>query len=105
MKFQGNLMHLGAEERGVFVDEDENFAAFTIHLQEINVGYLVLLQKMLEGDGRYCQRFPLHIILRSIRVGFDNFAPTRCVTVATYLQQGGAVRRGNGVGLEGEVGM
>ena len=38
-------------------------------------------------------------------MGFDNFPPTRFVTVAAYLQECFAVFLGNGVWIELDVGM
>jgi hypothetical protein len=40
-------MHLRSEECGVVFYEDEDFAAFTIHLQEIDVLYLVFPKRLL----------------------------------------------------------
>ena len=98
-------MHLRSEECGVVVYEDEDFTAFTIHLQEIDVAYLVFLKKILEGDRLHFKRFAMRIILWRIRVGFDNFTTPRFFTVSAYLQEGCAVVRGNSVGIECEVGM
>ena len=47
-----------SEECGVFFDEDEDFAAFTIHLQEIDVRYRVFMNKILEGYGVTSIVFP-----------------------------------------------
>jgi hypothetical protein len=53
--------------------EDEDFAAFTIHLQEIDVRDRVFLKKILEGDRLDFNRCAIRIILWGIRLGFDNF--------------------------------
>src|SRR4030095_6789768 len=98
-------MHLRSEERCVVFYEYEDFAAFTIHLQEIDVFYLVFLKKILEGYRLHFKSFAIRIILWSIRVGFDNFATPCFFTVSAYLQKGCAVLRCNSVWIECEVGM
>ena len=63
-------MHIRSEEFCVFFYEDEDFAAFTINLQEIDLRYVIFLNKILEG---YCldfNTFPVDIIIRRIRFGF-----------------------------------
>ena len=69
-------MHIRPEEFCVFFDEDEYFAAFTTHLQEIDLSDLVFRNKILEGDRLDFNRFPIRIIIWSIRVGFYNFSAT-----------------------------
>ena len=94
-----------SEEVCVFFYEDEDFAALTIHLQEIDVRDRVFLKKILEGDRLDFNRCAIRIILWSIRLGFDNFPPTSFVTVAAYLQESCAVLSGNGVLIDFEVSM
>src|SRR4029453_7433526 len=98
-------MHMCSEECCVFFYEDEDFTAFTIHLQEIDVGYAVFMNKILEGYHLYFKSFPIYIILWSIRLGFDNFSTTSFVTVSAYLQEGFSVCFCNGVCIEFEVSM
>src|SRR4030095_6713541 len=98
-------MHLRAEESSVFFYEDEDFAAFTIHLQEIDVRYRVFLKKILEGYRLDFNRFAIHIIRWSIRVGFDNFPTTGFVAVTAYLQECFAVFICDGVLIKLYVGM
>jgi hypothetical protein len=57
MKFQRDFMPLRSEEGSVFFEEDEEFTAFTIHLKEINVRDMVLMNKLLEGDRLDGNRF------------------------------------------------
>ena len=75
-------MHLRSEEFCVFFSEDEDFAAFTIHLQEIDVRYRVFMNKILEGYRLDFNSCTIRIILWRIRLGFDNFPTTSFVTVA-----------------------
>ena len=98
-------MHLRSEECCVFFCEDEDLAAFTIHLQEINARYLVLVKKILEGYRLDFKSFPVRIILWSIRLGFDNFPPTRFFTVPAYLQEGFAVSYCQELCMEGSRGV
>src|SRR4030095_7311691 len=98
-------MHMRSEESYVFFSEDEDFAAFTIHLQEIDVRYRVFLKKILEGYRLDFNRFSIRIIRWGIRVGFDNFPPTSFFAVAAYLQECFAVFLCNGVWIELDVGI
>src|SRR4030095_8580400 len=98
-------MHLRSEECCVVFYEDEDFTAFTIHLQEIDVHYLIFLKKILEGDRLHFKSLAMRIILWRIRVGFDNFATPSFFTVSAYLQECCAVVSCNSVGIECEVSM
>src|SRR4029453_6169776 len=98
-------MHLRFEEFCVFFYEDEDFAAFTIHLQEIDIRYRVFMNKILEGYRLDFNSFSIRIILWGIRLGSDNFPPPSFFTVAAYLQECFAVFICNGVLIEVYVGM
>src|SRR4029453_4032415 len=98
-------MHLRFEEFCVFFYEDEYFAAFTIHLQEIDVRYRVFMNKILEGYRLDFNSFPICIILWGIRLGFYNFPTTSFFTVAAYLEECFSVFICNGVLIELYVGM
>jgi hypothetical protein len=63
-------MHIRSEEFCVFFYKYEYFAAFTIYLQEIDLSYLVFLNKILEGYRIYFNSFSIRIIIRRIRFGF-----------------------------------
>src|SRR4029450_3899152 len=98
-------MHMRSEECCVVFYEDEDFAAFTIHLQEIDVRYRVFLKKIPEGDRLDFNRCAIRIIRWGIRGGFDKFPPTSFFAVAAYLQECFAVFLGNGVWIELDIGM
>ena len=67
-------MHMRAEESCVFFSEDEYFAAFTIHLQEIDVRYRVFMNKILEGYSLDFNGFPIRIILLGNSRGLRQFS-------------------------------
>src|SRR4030095_7281779 len=98
-------MHMLSEEVCVFFYEDEDFAALTIHLQEIDVRDRCFLKKILEGDRLDFNRCAIRIILWSIRLGFDNFPPTGFVTVTAYLQECFSIFLCDGVLIKLYVGM
>src|SRR4030095_5500361 len=98
-------MHLRPEECGVFFDEDEDFAAFTIDLQEIDVHERVFMNKILEGYRLDFNSCTIRIILWGIRVGFYNFPPTSFFTVTAYLKECSSVFLCNGVLIKLYMGM
>lgn len=93
-------MHIRSEEFRVFFYEDKYFAAFTINLQEIDLSYIVFMNKILEGYSIYFNRFSIRIIIWRIRFGFYNFSTTRFFTISAYLQECFSVLSCNGVLIE-----